>query len=422
MPITILEIAFGDLKDVNNTLRAATLFLAPVLLVTAAQLAMPLLQALPPELAGLRSLGPWTVMAFAAAIAMAFNRSRAMLVVLWLVIAYSATFRWRGDGGDTASAALVAMVAMLLPVNFAVLALLRERGFLSPYGLRRLGAIFAQCLVAAWMLDTRPAAVLAFARHAPPLLDPAWLHPLPPVGLGAALAGVAVAGVVAVLRRSAIEAGIAGALVAVAAGGLQAGTWLALPVFLTFAAAIVAVGVLQDAFRLAFRDELTGLPSRRALNERLLSLGEHYTLAMADVDHFKKFNDTHGHDVGDQVLRMVASRLERVGGGGRVYRYGGEEFTVVFEGLRAREAIPHLEAVRADIEGYTLAIRAADREPEQGRGRRGRGARARGSVSVTASFGVAERDDRHRSPEAVLKAADGALYRAKEKGRNRVSR
>jgi diguanylate cyclase (GGDEF)-like protein len=94
---------------------------------------------------------------------------------------------------------------------------------------------------------------------------------------------------------------------------------------------------------------------------------------------------------------------------------------VVFEGLRAREAIPHLEAVRADIEAYRLAIRAADREPGQGRGKRG-GRRAEDSVSVTTSFGVAERDERHRSPEAVLKAADSALYRAKEKGRNRVSR
>ncbi|MDP0971523.1 diguanylate cyclase, partial [Klebsiella pneumoniae] len=82
----------------------------------------------------------------------------------------------------------------------------------------------------------------------------------------------------------------------------------------------------------AFRDELTGLPGRRALNERTQRLGRNYVLAITDVDHIKRFNDTHGHDVGDQVLRLVASKLSKVNGGGRAYRYGGEEFAVVFAG------------------------------------------------------------------------------------------
>ena len=66
-------------------------------------------------------------------------------------------------------------------------------------------------------------------------------------------------------------------------------------------------GVAHEAYQMAFRDELTGLPGRRALNERMQRLGRNYVLAMSDVDHFKRFNDTHGHDVGDQVLRLVAT-------------------------------------------------------------------------------------------------------------------
>ena len=58
-------------------------------------------------------------------------------------------------------------------------------------------------------------------------------------------------------------------------------------------------------------------------------MGRHYTLAMIDVDHFKKFNDTYGHDVGDLVLKMVAHQISQVNGGGKAYRYGGEEFTTV---------------------------------------------------------------------------------------------
>jgi GGDEF domain-containing protein len=74
---------------------------------------------------------------------------------------------------------------------------------------------------------------------------------------------------------------------------------------------MIAAAVAHEAYQMAFRDELTGLPGRRALNERMQRLGRNYVIAMSDVDHFKKFNDTHGHDVGDQVLRLVASRCPR---------------------------------------------------------------------------------------------------------------
>ena len=112
---------------------------------------------------------------------------------------------------------------------------------------------------------------------------------------------------------------------------------------------------------MAFRDELTGIPSRRALNEQLAALGNRYAIAMLDVDHFKKFNDTYGHDLGDQVLKMVAAHIARVGGGGKAFRYGGEEFTVLFPGTDAEDAIPHLEALREEIESYRMALRGSDR-------------------------------------------------------------
>ncbi|MDH4653427.1 GGDEF domain-containing protein [Pseudomonas sp. JG-B] len=185
----------------------------------------------------------------------------------------------------------------------------------------------------------------------------------------------------------------------------------------------LTASVAHEAYQMAFRDELTGLPGRRALNERLRRLGRNYVLAMTDVDHFKKFNDTYGHDVGDQVLRLVASRLRKVGGGGKAYRYGGEEFTILFPGKSVDECMPHLEAVRQAIEQYQMHLRDQGSRPksdETGRSKRGA---ARGqTVSVTISIGVAERDAEQRSPEEVIKAADQALYSAKSAGRNRVFR
>jgi len=192
-------------------------------------------------------------------------------------------------------------------------------------------------------------------------------------------------------------------------------------IFMTAAGLILLVAVLQESYRLAFRDELTGLPSRRALDERMRALGPRYTVAMGDVDHFKKFNDTHGHDVGDQVLRLVAARLAEVGGGGRAFRYGGEEFTVLFPDTPLKDALPHLEAVRKSVEEYRMAVRGDDRPKSQRRGSKLRGdASPDETLSVTISIGVAE-PKASATPTEVIKAADEALYRAKQGGRNRVS-
>ena len=182
---------------------------------------------------------------------------------------------------------------------------------------------------------------------------------------------------------------------------------------------ILLAAVVHEAYQMAFRDELTGLPGRRALNERLQRMGRSYVIAMADVDHFKKFNDSHGHDVGDQVLRVVASQLRKIGGGGKAYRYGGEEFTLVFPGKTLEECLPHLELIRQSIETYSIQLRDKQQRPQSDKqGRAKRAGSAATHVSVTISMGVAERGLEQRNPEEVLKAADQALYNAKGAGRN----
>jgi diguanylate cyclase (GGDEF)-like protein len=193
--------------------------------------------------------------------------------------------------------------------------------------------------------------------------------------------------------------------------------------FMAAAAAIMLVSLLQESHRLAFRDELTSLPSRRALEERLHGLGPVHAIAMVDVDHFKKFNDTHGHDIGDQVLKLVAARLAGIEGGGTAYRYGGEEFCLLFDDHTLAEALPHVERIRADIAAYQMAVRSDDRPKDPEAGTRLRHLRsAEKTLSVTVSIGIAEPDDQRATPAGVLRAADKALYRAKESGRNRVSR
>lgn len=176
--------------------------------------------------------------------------------------------------------------------------------------------------------------------------------------------------------------------------------------------------VVIDSYYLAYRDELTGIPSRRALNQYALSLGRKYCVAMLDVDHFKKFNDSYGHDIGDQVLKLVAAKIMKVSAGGRAFRYGGEEFTVVFPRRNLAEAESALEEIRQLIADYKIVIRHPIRKSKKSR--QNKGADTSKSVSVTISIGLASRES-NASFEQVVKAADEALYRAKRKGRNNVS-
>jgi len=190
--------------------------------------------------------------------------------------------------------------------------------------------------------------------------------------------------------------------------------------YLTAAGVVLGLSLVENAFSLAFEDALTGLPARRALEETLVHLVGTYAIAMVDLDHFKKVNDRHGHDVGDQVLKMVAAKLARIGGGGRAFRYGGEEFAVVFAGKTAAEALPHLEDLREDVAEKPFAVRAPDRPAKKPKTGRGRGAAGK-TLRVTLSVGLAERTDKRPSPGDVLEAADKALYRSKKAGRNRVT-
>jgi diguanylate cyclase (GGDEF)-like protein len=185
-------------------------------------------------------------------------------------------------------------------------------------------------------------------------------------------------------------------------------------------AALLLIILVQELFELAYVDELTNIPGRKALEKNMASLGRHYSLAMLDVDHFKKFNDTYGHDVGDQVLRMVAQQINNVSGGGKAFRYGGEEFTILFPGKNVDQVKIHLEMVREAIATYTLNLRDNERPQDDKQGKQQRGSKQSNGVSVTISIGVAEKTAELSDAKEVIKMADKALYKAKSAGRNRV--
>jgi len=172
----------------------------------------------------------------------------------------------------------------------------------------------------------------------------------------------------------------------------------------TFAGLIILFSLVFDAHHLAYTDQLTGLKGRRALMETFLGLRRRYSIAMMDIDHFKSFNDRYGHEVGDQVLREVAEVLRHISIG-KVFRYGGEEFTVVFKNKSLAEVMAEVETIRQKIASLTLKVKQKKRVIE---------------TNVTVSFGVAEKTPALKTPDAVMKAADEALYQAKKAGRNQT--
>ena len=168
---------------------------------------------------------------------------------------------------------------------------------------------------------------------------------------------------------------------------------------------------LRDQLRdQSIRDVLTGLFNRRYMLEtcrrefsRAVRAGESISILSIDVDHFKKYNDNHGHDAGDMVLRAVGNCLENLFRNEDVpCRFGGEEFVVIMPGADAADALHRAEQLRSKIED--IVVRYLEKNLPR----------------ITVSIGVAVFPEAGDNPQTVLKAADQALYRAKEKGRNRV--
>lgn len=170
----------------------------------------------------------------------------------------------------------------------------------------------------------------------------------------------------------------------------------------------LSISLMTRSYTMAYHDDLTGIPGRRALNEELHKLSGHFSIAMIDIDHFKKFNDQHGHDVGDEALRHVAQVIKRTVRGGRVFRFGGEEFTILYPGFEMSHALINLEEIRRAVE--TTPLNAKSLSALKSGARR---------LKITISIGAAQRDNFNRASE-VLREADHALYRSKENGRNRI--
>lgn len=370
------------------------------------------------------SLGPGLYVAcgLGALVAWRFNHSNAVLSLCLVALGgyLLADLPGRAFGQPIERASLRHLGLLLIALNLAWLGSVAERGIISPVGRTRLAILATQAIVAALVLWLAPKGLGQFLGAELLPAKPASFEKVSDLLMIGFAFSAGLLLVALVERADASAAAQLGMVIALAAATASPTLSVAVAT-VGLGALLLAAATVQDSYRAAFLDPLTGLPARRALDIELRRLGERYAVAMVDVDHFKTFNDTYGHAVGDQVLKLVGARLEEIGGGGKPFRYGGEEFTVIFPDKDADEALPTLEALRLAIEKTSFKLRARDRFLLN-RGRKKAGTKRPAEVSVTVSIGLAERREGGDPASDVIKRADAALYRAKESGRNRTSR
>ena len=367
---------------------------------------------------------PYAVIATGLALSWRFNRSRIFFVLLVLALTYWSVGSLIPDYPaffpPTAHTDFIqGALCLLLPLNFVLYSWTKERGIFTRKGMIRLGILFAQ-IVIAYLLWT-------FADQGTVKLMQFKLWPaswnirtnMTDVGVLVFISSFLALSYRAYLARSSLDFGLIASLLFI---GYLLHAWNSQIVILAVSASagVLVIALVQDAYRKAYVDELTGLPGRRSMEEYFLRLTGMYSVAMVDIDHFKHFNDRYGHDVGDQVLRMIATFLKRVERGGKPFRYGGEEFAIIFPGRQVDDVLSALDILRESIADNQFIIRSPKRTEEKPEVPPTR--ENQEQLAITVSIGCAHVTDEDQISADVIKRADNALYVAKKSGRNRVCR
>ena len=396
----------------------------PLLLILAAIISLSYVDNLRDDYVKLVKLLPFGLFAIVIGLSHYFNRSRFLAAALSMAVAFwLIQNRLQTSLEDLLPFYLFTTISIVLPFGLALLAVIPEKGLWNRHGVVPMLVGPVLLTAACIFVSTGGHSQLHAIFQSMPLRPYPWL-----ITSLYASAWMGVTLLVSLcyllIRNAEAESSFTVCIVLIFITLAKFDQLLISTIMFSAAGLTMILGLLKSSFEMAYRDDLTGLLGRRALNEKLRGLGSRYVVAMIDIDHFKKFNDTYGHDVGDDVLKVVANHIAETTGGGTPYRYGGEEFCVIFSGKSLKPCTPHLEAVREAIGDHRITLRDRKTRPKnaqagaKNRNKKPDKKRRKKTVSVTISIGIAERTDLIDKPDQVMKAADNALYRAKQNGRN----
>lgn len=309
----------------------------------------------------------------------------------------------------------VTMLSILLPINTVWLSFSQERGIFSTYGRNKAVIVSIQLI---WVfINTMRKSSIAVTQD---MISQIFIGiKAPAVVLYILAVGILLS--CYILKRRYMDLIYVTVLISSIIAFYFSNRILLVAIFTSAVFVIMVIAMFDVSYSLAFYDTLTGVLSRRALEQELLKLGNRkYAIAMVDLDHFKKINDTYGHDIGDEVLKMVASILNSTFSKAKVFRYGGEEFVVLFTGKGNKEILPQLERARKAVECRPFILRS-DKRPDEKQNKYNKYSRGKGKINITVSIGLAQKTELLKSCYDVIKKADEALYKSKNGGRNCVT-
>lgn len=406
------------MKTTSNKL---VLGIVPLICIVLAFAGMPYVSRFPTQIIDKLPYIPYLVFTGAIFMGVFFKRHRITLIALLLGLSYIVLHNiFVAPEVTIEHLVALSLASILLPLNMLALTGSRDQQILSVQSFIASAAILLQIVACFWLMQNYLPILIEWLLFSPEFLANVLPQSLPLAVFFAYAIGI-VGLIVQVFKKGSVfEVAFLGALIAsilsFQVGFGQAGN----SVYMLVAGFLLIWGLVHNSYLIAYIDELTELPGRRAMNEEMSRLRGNYAIAMLDIDHFKKFNDTYGHDVGDQVLRMVASKIGGVHGGGKPFRYGGEEFAILFPGKDSKASFPFLSNLRETVDSARLILRNQDRPANKPENIPPRKVPWQ-EVHVTISIGVANSCAELATTQDVLKAADEALYRSKEKGRNRIS-
>jgi diguanylate cyclase (GGDEF)-like protein len=366
---------------------------------------------------------PYIVLAFGLIFGWYFSSSRIILSLLVLTLADQALILFPAAGADreTTSRIIVAITAFLVPLNLLAFSILKEDSLSTLRGVMRVILVLIQPFLVLWLcLPDQYALASSFTREYVPILYTEWT-PIPQP----ALVVFAIAMVMHIMRfalhRDPLEGGAIWALCAIFVGYHTSRYGWNPTNFFMAAGLILFVTLLQSFYQRTYRDELTGIPGHLAYEEAVGQLGKRFSLAVIGIDQLTQYANVHGKSVSEQILKRAAPKILAACSDGQTFRTTGEEFTVLFPGKSATEALGTLDTVRKSVEAIDLFLRGRDRVWEKQRGAKETGSRDR-PLPITLSIGVAEKLHESATLTLVIKSAYRGLYEAKGSGGNVVKR
>lgn len=366
---------------------------------------------------------PYIVLVFGLIFGWYFSHTRMILSLLVLALTDRALFLFPMTGNDPnpLGHTIFSASAFLLPLNLLAFSLLKDTSISSIRGFIRLLAVLVQPFLVLWLCYPEQQDMADTFRQAYLTWVPVNWTPIPQAALLVYLVAGLMQFIRFVVHRDPFDGGSVWALAAVffAFHGQQFG-WQATN-FFSAAGLILFVTLIQSSYQRTYRDDLTGIAGRLAYEEATAQLGKQFAVAVLSIDQLKPYANTLGRSVAEQILKLIAPKVQAACHEGQVFRLSGEELTLLFPNHSAVETVAVLEQVRKTVASTSLYLRDHKRVWEDSRGTKQPGRNDR-ELPLSVSIGVADKAAEPATLSLVIKSAYRALYDAKSAGGNVVKR